>query len=96
MVTATWYGYETMKNGPWFITQFLKYQYRLFTTHDADQAGFFGYHYVVLLIGCFPASLLAIPSFFKTRYSSRYDKDFKIWMVILFWVVTILFTIVQP
>jgi 4-amino-4-deoxy-L-arabinose transferase-like glycosyltransferase len=94
-VTATWYGYETIKNGPWFITQFLKYQYRLFTTHDADQAGFFGYHYIVLLIGCFPASLLALPSFFKMRYSSRYDKDFSMWMRILFWVVTILFTIVQ-
>ena len=94
-VTATWYGYETMKNGPWFITEFLKYQYRLFTTHDAGQKGFFGYHYIVLLIGCFPASLLAIPSFFKSAYTSRFDKDFKKWMQILFWVVTVLFTIVQ-
>lgn len=95
LVTLTWYGYETAKNGPWFITEFLKYQYRLFTTHDAGQAGFFGYHFVVLLIGCFPASLFAIPSFFKARYTGRYDKDFKIWMLLLFWVVTILFTIVQ-
>lgn len=94
-VTATWYGYETIKNGPWFIIEFLKYQYRLFTTHDAGQKGFFGYHYIVLLIGCFPASLLAIPSFFKTNYTSRFDKDFKKWMQILFWVVTVLFTIVQ-
>jgi 4-amino-4-deoxy-L-arabinose transferase-like glycosyltransferase len=95
LVTATWYGYETIKRGPWFINEFLKYQWRLFTTHDADQAGFFGYHYIVLLIGCFPASLLAIPSFFKARYNGRYDKDFKLWMQILFWVVTVLFTIVQ-
>jgi 4-amino-4-deoxy-L-arabinose transferase-like glycosyltransferase len=95
LVTLTWYGYETAKNGPWFITEFLKYQYRLFTTHDAGQEGFWGYHYVVLLIGCFPASLFAIPAFFKARYSSRFDKDFKIWMLLLFWVVTILFTIVQ-
>ena len=95
IVTATWYGYETAKNGPWFITEFLKYQYRLFTTHDAGQKGFFGYHYIVLLIGCFPASLLAIPSFFKSTYTSRYDKDFKKWMQIFFWVITVLFTIVQ-
>ncbi len=94
-VTCTWYGYETAKNGPWFIEEFLKYQYRLFSTHDAGQKGFWGYHYVVLLIGCFPASLIAIPSFFKNNYSSRFDKDFKKWMLILFWVVTILFTIVQ-
>ncbi len=95
VVTATWYGYETIKNGPSFIIEFFKYQYRLFTTHDAGQKGFFGYHFIVLLVGCFPASLLAIPSLFKTNYTSRFDKDFKKWMQILFWVVTILFTVVQ-
>src|ERR1700744_1459079 len=95
LVTSTWYGYETIKRGPWFIDEFLKYQWRLFTTHDADQAGFFGYHYIVLLIGCFPASLLAIPAFFRAKYNGRYDRDFKTWMTILFWVVTVLFTIVQ-
>src|SRR5580658_1549380 len=95
LVTATWYGYETLKNGPWFIEEFLKYQYRLFSTHDAGQKGFWGYHYVVLLIGCFPASLIAIPSFFRINYKSRFEKDFKVWMLILFWVVTVLFTIVQ-
>jgi 4-amino-4-deoxy-L-arabinose transferase-like glycosyltransferase len=95
LVTLTWYGYETAKNGPWFITEFIRYQYRLFTTHDAGQKGFFGYHYVVILLGCFPASVFAIPSFFKSQQSSRYDKDFKMWMLILFWVVTILFTIVK-
>jgi hypothetical protein len=95
LVTLTWYGYETAKNGPWFIKEFLKYQYRLFSTHDAGQKGFFGYHYVVILLGCFPASVYAIHSFFKTPSNTVYDKDFKKWMVILFWVVTILFTIVK-
>lgn len=95
LLTFSWYGYETIKNGPWFITEFLKYQYRLFTTHDAGQKGFPGYHFVVILIGCFPASIFAIPAFFKMHSSSRSDKDFKRWMAILFWVVTILFTIVQ-
>lgn len=95
LVTLTWYGYEILKNGPWFINDFIKYQYRLFSTHDAGQKGFFGYHYVVILIGCFPASVFAIRSFFKTPYQKNSDKDFKIWMVILFWVVTILFTIVK-
>jgi 4-amino-4-deoxy-L-arabinose transferase-like glycosyltransferase len=94
-VTSTWYGYETIKNGPWFVTEFLKYQYRLFTTHDAGQKGFFGYHYIVLLFGCFPASLLAIPSFFNSTYTGRFDKDFKKWMQIFFWVITVLFTLVQ-
>jgi 4-amino-4-deoxy-L-arabinose transferase-like glycosyltransferase len=95
LVTFSWYGFETIKNGPWFINEFLKYQYRLFTTHDADQEGFLGYHYIVILIGCFPSSIFAIPSFFKTAYDNPRDKDFKKWMQFLFWVVTLLFTIVQ-
>ncbi|MEP6795882.1 MAG: glycosyltransferase family 39 protein [Saprospiraceae bacterium] len=95
LVTLPWYGYETSKNGPWFITEFIRYQYRLFTTHDAGQKGFFGYHFVVILLGCFPASVFAIPAFFKLPYNRRYEKDFKVWMLILFWVVMILFTIVK-
>lgn len=95
IVTMTWYGYETAKNGPWFISEFIKYQYRLFTTHDAGQKGFFGYHYVVIFFGCFPASLLAVRSFFRIPPDHRYEKDYKKWMLILFWVVTILFTIVK-
>jgi len=95
LVTFTWYGYETLKNGPLFVNEFLKYQYRLLTTHDAGQKGFFGYHFVVILFGCFPASVFAIPSFFKTQYNSRFERDFKKWMIILFWAVLILFTIVQ-
>ncbi len=95
VVTLLWYGYETLKNGTLFIQEFMRYQVRLFTTHDAGQKGFFGYHYVVILLGCFPASVLAIQSFFKTSSEKMQDKDFKKWMLILFWVVTILFTIVK-
>ncbi len=95
LVTSAWYAYETIRHGASFFNEFIKYQYRLFTTHDAGQKGFPGYHFIVILIGCFPASLFAIPSFFKTKYSSRYEKDFKKWMIFLFWVVLILFTFVQ-
>ncbi len=95
LVTFTWYGYETIKNGPWFINEFLRYQYRLFTTHDAGQKGFFGYHYIVILFGCFPASVFAISSFFRANPVNTREKDFRKWMLILFWVVTILFSIVQ-
>ncbi len=95
VVTLFWYGIETIRNGPWFITEFVVYQIRLFSTHDAGQEGFLGYHFVVILIGCFPSSVLAIPSFFKNDVSGKFEKDFKIWMLILFWVVLILFSIVH-
>ena len=84
LVTLTWYGYETAKNGTWFIAEFIQYQYRLFSTHDAGQEGFPGYHYVVILLGCFPASVLALPSFFRKTQEKPPEKDFRIWMIILF------------
>jgi hypothetical protein len=75
------------------------------TTPDAGHGGFWGYHAVVLLIGCFPASVLAIPNLWGDRQpedelleSDTLDackrSDFATWMQILFWVVLILFSLV--
>jgi 4-amino-4-deoxy-L-arabinose transferase-like glycosyltransferase len=95
-LTATlWLGYELVQNGPWFLQQFITYQIRLFSTHDAGHEGFLAYHYIVLLLGCFPASVLAIPSFFKLQNTPSRERSMRKWMIILFWVVTILFSIVQ-
>lgn len=95
LVTGIWFGIETIKNGPWFITEFTRYQYRLFSTPDAGHGGFPGYHFVVLLVGCFPASIFAIRSFFKLPQTGDLQIDFRRWMKFLFWVVLILFTIVK-
>ncbi|MES2730701.1 MAG: glycosyltransferase family 39 protein [Bacteroidota bacterium] len=95
LITLAWYGTVTAVHGSWFITEFTKYQYRLFSTPDAGHGGFPGYHFVVLLVGCFPASIFCIRGFFKTDQPYLYQRDFKVWMVILFWVVLILFTIVK-
>ncbi|QHT67508.1 glycosyltransferase family 39 protein [Rhodocytophaga rosea] len=95
LVTLIWYGVETAVHGPFFINEFFTYQYRLFSTPDAGHAGFPGYHFVVLLIGCFPASIFCIRAFGKQDQPYIYQRDFRIWMIILFWVVLILFTIVK-
>lgn len=96
LVTLTWYGLETLKNGPEFIYEFNKYQYRLFSTPDAGHGGFPGYHFVVLLVGCFPASIFLIRTFFPMPTEEKaHQQDFKRWMKFLFWVVLILFSIVR-
>lgn len=53
VVTLCWYGLETWQHGPWFINEFIKYNYRLFSTPDAGHAGFFGYHFVILFSDVF-------------------------------------------
>jgi hypothetical protein len=94
-VTLTWFGLETLKNGPWFMETFTRYQIRLFSTQDAGHGGFPGYHFVVILLGCFPASVFAVRGFYRFPMDKPFQADFRKWMMILFWVVLILFTIVQ-
>jgi 4-amino-4-deoxy-L-arabinose transferase-like glycosyltransferase len=96
LITGIWFGVEIWKNGFWFVEEFVFYQIRLFSTPDAGHGGFPGYHFVVLLVGCFPASIFAIRSFFKiSKSEDQHKNDFTLWMKILFWVVLILFTIVK-
>lgn len=92
-ISFFWFGLETIKNGPWFLLEFIKYQIRLFSTPDAGHQQPFFYHFVVVLIGCFPLSVYALPSFIKEYFKER--ADFRHWMLCLFWVVMILFTIVE-
>ncbi len=92
LVASVWFGFEVIKNGHWFLQTFIEYQIRLFSTPDAGHEQPFFYHPLVLLIGCFPASLFVF-AVFRTRKDN--PTGLKIWMGILFWVVLIFFSIVK-
>lgn len=77
-----------------FAKAFLDYQWRLFFKEDAGHGGFPGYHFVVLLFGCFPASIFALP-WVARRKAAGPAAQYVIWMRQLLWVVLILFTIVN-
>jgi hypothetical protein len=55
-----------------------------------------GFHFVVVLFGCFPASVLALRAFNRrfTLQDNTIQQDFHLWMLILFWVVIVLFSLV--
>ncbi len=93
--TSTWYLLDLLEHGPAFMHGFLVRQLTMFSTEDAGHGGFPGYHFVVLLIGCFPASLFLIHELWKPSRDTEADDDYRRWMVILFWTVLILFSIVQ-
>lgn len=59
-VALAWFGMEVWQHGWWFVNEFINYQIRLASTQDAGFKGFPGYTFVVLLVGCFPASLLVL------------------------------------
>ncbi len=99
LVVSIWFVNDLMSNGFWFIQEFITYQIRLFSTPDAGHEQPFYYHFIVVLIGCFPMSIFAIRTFTynhsKIDDNSRELNAFLIWMKITFWVVIILFSIVK-
>ena len=95
VVSLAWYGLDVLLHGPALMQAFLAYNIRLFSTPDAGHAGFPGYHFILLLVGCFPASIFAIRAFGSLFIERNYQREFRKWMLILFWVVLILFSIVQ-
>ena len=77
------------------ITEFIVYQIRLFRTEDAGHGGPFFYHFIILLIGCFPAAALSILSMRIRKRTDETPRHFRLWMSILFWVTLLLFSIVK-
>lgn len=94
-VSIAWFGYELVTNGPFFLQEFIIYQIRLFKTQDAGHGGPFYYHIIVILFGCFPMSYFAFLGFTNDAEDSDKRKQFRVWSVISFLVVLILFSIVR-
>ncbi|WP_317896526.1 ArnT family glycosyltransferase [Aurantibacillus circumpalustris] len=95
LVSGSWFMVEWLKGNKTIITEFIDYQIRLFETEDSGHSGPFFYHFVVLLIGCFPASLIFIASYLKYKNLTPYQKLFRKIFVCLFWVVLIVFSIAK-
>jgi len=95
IVSLLWFGAEILTNGTWFMERFIQYQIRLLTTGDAGHSGPIYYHVVVLLIGCFPASILLFTGLGKKSEMNEAGTGMKLWMIILLAVVVIIFSIVK-
>lgn len=89
-----WFTIEVLTGHTDIIVQFIQYQVRLFNTQDAGHGGPVYYHFVVLLIGCFPASIFAIRGMILKSEGETMQQARR-WMSILFWVVLILFSVVK-
>jgi len=95
VVGGTWFLLQILNGNISILKDFIEYQVRLFSTGDAGHSGFFGYHFVVVFFGVFPASVLFLKSFTRKAENTELQKLFRQWMLIMFWVVIILFSIVR-
>jgi 4-amino-4-deoxy-L-arabinose transferase-like glycosyltransferase len=93
-VGGFWFILQYLNGNKQILIDFITYQIRLFSTKDAGHGGFLLYHFVVVFIGVFPASIFALKGF-KREKDDQFFQDFHLWMLILFWVIMILFTIVS-
>lgn len=97
LVSSILFVFEIFKNDSTFISDFIHYQINLFLNPVAGHGQPFWYHPLVLLLGCFPVSVFALNILFKRKFSNTNLEQllFFKWMQILFWVVLILFSIVE-
>ncbi|MFP4528817.1 MAG: ArnT family glycosyltransferase [Candidatus Kapaibacterium sp.] len=95
LLPLVWYGVNMARLGSDLVTLFIDYHMRLLTTGDAGHSGPIYYHFVVLLFGCFPASVIALRGFRLQPEDIYSQRDFKRWMVILLSVVLIIFSVVE-
>jgi 4-amino-4-deoxy-L-arabinose transferase-like glycosyltransferase len=95
IVGGFWFILQVLNGNSDILVKFIEYQIRLFTIEDAGHGGFLLYHFVVLFFGVFPASIFALKSFRRYSDDKAEHAQFRVWMIILFWVVLILFTIVN-
>ena len=90
-IIGIWVSVEVAQNGWTILMQFIEYQIELFTEPVAGHEQPFYYHFAVIFIGCFPISIFALSQFWKKRDDT--PLDLRKWMLVLFWVVMILFSI---
>lgn len=95
LVGGTWFIVLLVRGQANIISEFVSYQYHLFHAEDAGHGGPWSYHVVVLLVGCFPASIIALTGLFQSPAGNTSERTMDVAMRILFWLVLILFSIVQ-
>lgn len=89
-VVSLWLGTEVYANGWWFLRTFWNYQSGLFSASYGGHKGFWGYHFVVLSIGCFPAVALM-----WNGWKNLGKSNFRLVMLLTLGVVLLVFSIVK-
>ncbi len=92
---GSWYFYQLVQGNIDYLHHFLQHHIRLFISDPGFHKGFFGYHLVVLFLGVFPASVLALKSFTKKAEATERQRIYRQWMYMLLWVVILLFSLAK-
>jgi 4-amino-4-deoxy-L-arabinose transferase-like glycosyltransferase len=96
LTAGSWFIIQLVNGDYDIVVDFIKYQIQLFSTKSAGHGGSFFYHFIILFFLVFPTSVIALKALIqKQNFRSTEQQAFRKMMVILFWVVLILFSIVK-
>jgi len=91
IIPITWYILVLVFSAGDILDDFISYHLRLLSTEDAGHGGPIYYHFIILLIGCFPASIIMFRGFRKNVEDNIPQMMFKSFMILLLSVVVIVF-----
>ncbi len=94
-VSLLWILPNYFMGGSQVFVDFIVYQIRLLNTQDAGHGGPFYYHFIILLIGCFPLSLFILQKNKQKCSINSSERDFHALMIILLCVTLFIFSIVK-
>jgi len=95
LVASAWFAIEVVINGPWFIKEFIEYQLYVLKQPHSGHSGPFYFHFVVLLLGCFPVSFFLFKGLRSFDNDNYLQRNIKVTLVIMMLVVLFLFSIVK-
>jgi len=95
VIPIIWYLIVFLTNGNGVLEEFILYHIRLLTKEDAGHGGPIYYHIVILLLGCFPASIIMLRGFRSYIQNNLLQKNIRLMMIVLLSVVVIIFSIVN-
>jgi 4-amino-4-deoxy-L-arabinose transferase-like glycosyltransferase len=98
LFTLGWVATIIIESGWSTFLAFLQYLYNLMATSEADHGEPFYYHFVVVLLGCFPMSILGLRAIFgsiKNKQTTTTLKPIIQAQMVLFWTVMIVFSLVK-
>lgn len=105
LMAFSWLLLEMWRLGPEYARQFLIHQLDVLNPSVSTKGGFFGYHALVLLLGCFPVSAFALSNLWGDGQSEDEmleseplaackRSDLVTWMQLLFWAAFALYLFV--
>ncbi len=95
LIASAWFATEVAINGPWFIKEFIDYQLYVLKQPHSGHSGPFYFHFIVLLLGCFPVSFFLFKGLRSFDNDNYLQRNIKATMVIMMIVVLFIFSIVK-